>query len=178
MRHVSGGPIIDRRLSIRVATPEDRETVTRLLQRSYPALMAGSYEPAVLAAALPLMTQANPALLASGTFFVAVADSREVVGCGGWTPERPGRYAPVEAGLGHIRHFGVDPDWARQGVARAIMSMCIDSARQRGIVRLRCLASINAEKFYVSVGFVATGRRVVMLGNTIPFPSVDMQWAI
>ncbi|MBA4174894.1 MAG: GNAT family N-acetyltransferase, partial [Hyphomicrobium sp.] len=68
MRHVSGGPIIDRRLSIRVATPEDREAVTRLLQRSYPALMAGSYEPAVLAAALPLMTQANPALLASGTF--------------------------------------------------------------------------------------------------------------
>ena len=74
MRHVSGGPIIDRRLSIRVATPEDREAVTRLLQRSYPALMAGSYEPAVLAAALPLMTQANPALLASGTFVVAVAE--------------------------------------------------------------------------------------------------------
>ncbi|PPD25565.1 MAG: GNAT family N-acetyltransferase [Hyphomicrobium sp.] len=171
-------PRICPRFEVRVALPIDRDAVARLLERSYPALMAGSYEPSVLAAALPLMTQAQPPLLASGTFFVAVVDGGAVIGCGGWTPEQPGRDATVEAGLGHIRHFGVDPDWTRQGVASAIMSTCIDSARQHGIVRLQCMASINAEKFYVSAGFVATGRRVVMLGNTIPFPSVNMQWSI
>lgn len=158
-----------------MARPEDRDAVARLLERSYPVLMAGGYDPAVLAAALPLMTRANPALLASGTYLAAVSDGGDVVGCGGWNPERPGADATIEGGLGHIRHFGTDPEWARQGVGRAIMATCIETARESGVQRLECLASLNAIKFYSAMGFVETGHRVVLLGGTIPFPSIEMQ---
>lgn len=61
---------------IRPATPEDAEAVTNLLAAAYPMLLAPSYEAELLARALPLMTRANPALLRSGAYYLAVAGWR------------------------------------------------------------------------------------------------------
>jgi hypothetical protein len=58
--------------ALRVAAPGDNETVSALLSASYKRLLAPDYEPCILAAALPLMTRANPRLLESGTYYVAV----------------------------------------------------------------------------------------------------------
>lgn len=60
-------PELPDEIVVRVATPADEPAVNALLAASYPALMRESYEAAVLAAALPMITQANPALLSSGT---------------------------------------------------------------------------------------------------------------
>ena len=54
----------------RVATPDDRAAIENVLSASYPALMGCAYDPDILAAVLPLITKANPALLASGTYYV------------------------------------------------------------------------------------------------------------
>lgn len=50
-----------------VATPDDAAAVTRLLEVCYVELLAAVYDPALLRAALPAMTVANPTLLRSGT---------------------------------------------------------------------------------------------------------------
>jgi predicted N-acetyltransferase YhbS len=137
---------------VRVARPEDAAAVGQLLQASYPELMASSYDKELLAPALKLMTKANPSLLGSRTYYVAELPTGLVVGCGGWTLERPGT-GTVEPHMGHIRHFATHPDWTRRGVGRAIYRLCESAARSAGVSAFECYSSLNAERFYSAFGF-------------------------
>lgn len=161
---------------IRATTPADAGAVSDLLAQSYPRLMPAGYDAATLAAALPIMTRANPALLASGTYYGAVAASGELVGCGGWTAGRPGSGA-VEAGLGHVRHFATHPDWTGQGVGRTLFQHCRAEAAKAGIHRFECYASLNAEAFYRALGFAVVGPLEVDFGGGVVFPSLVMRAA-
>ena len=161
--------------SIRPATPDDAEAVTAVLAASYPLLLAPGYEPDILAPALPLMTRANPALLRSGTYHLAIASGGAVVGCGGWTLQRPGASGePVDPELGHIRHFGTHPDWAGRGIARALMDHCIAEARAAGVRRLECYSTLVAEGFYKALGFTTIEPITVMLAGSVALPSLRM----
>lgn len=137
---------------VRVARPDDAEAVTRLLEASYPELLPAAYDQQFLERALKLITRANPTLLSSGTYYVAGQSSGSLVGCGGWTRERPGTTEVVPY-LGHIRHFGTHPGWIRRGVGRAIYSRCQDTAQAAGIRTFEAYAGINAESFYRALGF-------------------------
>ena len=160
-------------VQIRTASIEDSDSVTTLLRVSYPALMRGAYEDSVLDAVLPVMTVAQPALLQSGTYYVAEAAEGTDVGCGGWTKERPGS-GEVSPRLAHIRHFGVHPEWTRQGVGRALYARCRDDAKNAGVNKFECYSSLNGESFYAALGFERD--RIIDIemrgGNT--FPSVRM----
>ena len=166
--------------TVRPAQLGDREAVDALLSRSYPPLLAAGYEPALLAAALPAMTRAQTKLLECPTWFVAVSESGEVIGCGGWTRERPGTGA-VEPGVGHVRHFGTHVDHLRRGVARAIADSMIATARAAGIVQLECYSTLVAERFYASLGFRTIAAMTVPMprldrpGELIEFPSLLMR---
>jgi N-acetylglutamate synthase-like GNAT family acetyltransferase len=144
---------VEWRYELRVATPGDAEAVSELLRTSYPRLMRSAYDEDVLAPALKLMTQPNPSLLRSGTYYLAELATGSLVGCGGWTPERPGTKS-VEPGLGHVRHFAVHPDWTRRGIGRALLESCYRTARAAGVTAFECYSSLNAEKFYRALGFV------------------------
>ncbi|MFA7383778.1 MAG: GNAT family N-acetyltransferase [Desulfurivibrionaceae bacterium] len=137
---------------VRVASQKDAAAVDRLLQVSYPKLMASSYDNELLTPALKLMTKSNPSLLGSGTYYVAELSTGGVIGCGGWTLERPGTGA-VERHMGHIRHFATHPGWTRRGVGRAIYRLCESAARSGGVIAFECYSSLNAEKFYSALGF-------------------------
>ncbi|WP_428339213.1 GNAT family N-acetyltransferase [Mesorhizobium amorphae] len=93
--------------------------------------MRTSYDPAVLDAALPLITRANPALLSAGTYYLAVDDIDIAVGGGGWSWERPGS-SEVTPGLAHIRHFATRPEWLGRGVGSALYGRCEEDARWSG----------------------------------------------
>jgi len=165
--------------TVKPARPKDRAAVNALLKASYPALMAGSYDPDALAAALRPLTKAQPQLLRSGTYYLAEtadgrAADRDIVGCGGWTRDRPGT-GEVEGTLGHIRHFGTHPDWTGRGVGRAIYERCAAQAREAGITAFECHASLNAEGFYAKLGFAAVRRLDVTLNPRHSLPSVLMR---
>ena len=160
---------------VRVARPEDAAAVTQLLEASYPELLPSAYDAQFLERALPLMTRANPKLLSSGTYYVAENGQGLLVGCGGWTRERPGT-TDVEPALGHVRHFGTHPGWIRRGVGRAIFGRCEASARAAGITTLEAYSGLNAEVFYRALGFervreidVALQPQVVMHGVLMRF---------
>src|ERR1700746_1588642 len=95
--------------SVRVAQPEDFEALCSLLLASYSKLLAGHYARDLLETALPFVTRANPALLASGTYYVAEIGGVPV-GCGGWSPARPGSGETVQ-GEAYVRHVATAPDW-------------------------------------------------------------------
>lgn len=160
--------------TIRLATPDDAAAVSALLAACYPVLLAGTYHPDVLAALLPRMTTASPTLLASGSYFVAVAADGQVIGCGGWTRERPGNGA-VADGLGHVRHVGVHPDWAGRGVGRALFARWLEQARAAGIREFECYATLNAEGFYRALGFESERPLDVDMGAGPKMPSMLMR---
>jgi len=140
---------------------------------SYPALMSGAYADSILAAALPAMTVAQPALLLSGTYYVAETAEGKIIGCGGWSKERPGDGA-ILAGLAHIRHFGVLPEWTRQGVGRTLYMRCRDDAKVAGVTAFECYSSINGESFYAALGFKPDRIINVEMPGGITLPSVRM----
>jgi GNAT superfamily N-acetyltransferase len=174
--------------TLRIATPEDADAVTRLLQRSYPELMRASYDDEVLTAALPLITSANPTLLASGTFYLVEFEG-EVEACGGWTPERPpgdlvasaidpdGAASSVafEGEAAHLRHFATDPAHTGRGLGREIVERCLADARARGLARFECLSSLNAEPFYARLGFERLALVQLRLTEGVELPSVYMR---
>jgi GNAT superfamily N-acetyltransferase len=160
--------------AIRITGPDDKEAISHLLQASYPVLFRTWYDDDVLAASLPLMTQANLRLLGSGMFFVAESCDRQAVGCGGWSLERPGS-GEVESGLGHIRHFAVHPGWLRKGIGGALLEHCLDDARARGITGLERYSSLPAEAFYRAGGFTPVETIQVDLGRGVRLTTVVMR---
>lgn len=168
-----GSRITDLDFFIRIASVEDGDDVTALLGLSYPTLMHGSYKDSILNAALPFMTVAQSALLRSDRYYVAEISKRIIVGCGGWTKERPGRGKIME-GVAHIRHFGVHPEWARRGIGRAIYARCCEDATSAGIGKFECYSSINGESFYAALGFERLEKTVLEMPGGVSFPVIHM----
>jgi GNAT superfamily N-acetyltransferase len=165
-----GGHII-----VRVAGPEDAEAIGAVLRASYPRLMAPAYPADVVARALPFMVRASPALLRSGTYYLAATPDGTVVGCGGWTFERPGEpVSAIDPTQGHIRHFATHPDWIRHGIGRALFGRCVAEARAVGVQRFECYASVVAQPFYAALGFVTVGPTAIELEPGLTFPSLRM----
>lgn len=154
-------------MDIRVSTPADLAAVDRLLARTYPKLLKADYPPSVLVTALPLISRAQPDLLASGTYYVA-EDDGTIFGAGGWTPDRK------DAALGHIRHVVTDDRSLRRGIGRALIEHSLDVARTCGISRMECAATYTAERFYQALGFETLGPMDVALQDGISFPSLRM----
>ncbi|HEV2135686.1 MAG TPA: GNAT family N-acetyltransferase [Terracidiphilus sp.] len=162
---------------LRTASPGDLRAVGALLETSFSRLLAGSYDAKLLELALPHMVNANPILLACGTYYVVEAEAGAVVACGGWTYEEPGSGAKVN-GEAHIRHFAVHPDWVRRGIGAALLTRCIAEAELAGVKKLRCLSTLNAEPFYRASGFRTVSAIDVRMGQTLLFPAVQMERGI
>jgi len=164
-------------LHFRNASPDDAEAVRDLLQAAYPPLLASSYEPELLARALPLMTTPNPVLLASGTWYVAEESGAPgmLLSCGGWTRERPGAPdEPVDPALAHLRHLATHPRWTRRGIGRALFDRCAADASRVGVRAFECYATLNAEPFYRSLGFKTIEPITVPMAPGLAFPSIRM----
>jgi GNAT superfamily N-acetyltransferase len=162
--------------TIRTAAPRDAPAIARILERSYPVLMAPAYEARLLLAALPLIIRPNPRLLASGTYYVVELDG-QAAGCGGWTREKPGGRRMV-AGSAHLRHFAVASRYTGLGIGRLLYKKSAEAARAAGIGQLDAFASLNAEPFYRALGFERVAENTVPLGNGLGLPSVHMRRSI
>lgn len=160
-------------LALRRALPADLAAVDRLMARSFSRLLRADYPPSVWVLAAPRLGRANPALLASGRYWLA-HDAGALVGAGGYELGRAadgGRRAEV-------RQLATDPDHLRRGVARAILDRVIAAAAAEGCRRLDTLATRTAVPFYAALGFAVLGERVMGLAPGIAFPVVAMTRAV
>lgn len=155
-------------LAIRSARPSDLAAVDALLARSYPKQLKADYPPSVLVTAVQIISRARPGLLACGTYYVAETAEGQIVGAGGWTPDRRQR------ALGHVRHLVTDDRLLRRGVARALLGHSFDAARQARIAALECWSTFTAVPFYRAMGFETLGDIEVPLAPGISFPSKRM----
>jgi N-acetylglutamate synthase-like GNAT family acetyltransferase len=160
-------------ITIRTATPDDEKILSDLLAAAYGELAQASYDSETLAAALPLMSRANPKLLASGSYYIAEIEGA-AAGCGGWTMDKPGS-GEIAEGVGHIRHFATHPAHLRKGVARLLLEHCLAEARAAGIRVMMSQSTLPAEQFYAAAGFRRIGPIEVEMGPGVVLPAVEMQ---
>lgn len=161
---------------VRLSSPSDMASVNKLLAVSYPDLMKKSYNFTTLSAAIPLISKARPELLSSGTFYIAELSDGQIVGCGGWTKNSPVHGDTISQNSGHIRHFATHPDFVRQGVGKAIFNRCKEQAQTQELQEFMCYSSLNAEKFYQSLGFSTVRSMDIPLTPEITFPCLFMRY--
>ncbi len=160
---------------IRPAVTSDTGAIDALLARTYPKLLKADYPPSVLVTALPKMIKAQPALIASGSFYVAEEEDGALLGAGGWTMAIPGGGGRTQEGRANVRHVVTSDRALKRGVGRAIMEHSFDKARAAGANWMHCMATRTAVPFYERLGFVLMGEIVVSFGPGVEFPSVEMR---
>ena len=152
-----------REFSLRPATLSDRDDLGALIAHSARALSRGYYEQAQVAAALRGAFGVDTSLIADGTYFVAET-SEILIGCGGWSrrktmfggdhfSDRSAALLDPQSDAARIRAFFVHPDWARQGVGRAILERCEMEAGSAGFQSFALMATLPGVPFYRACGY-------------------------
>ena len=162
-------------LEIRIATENDRDSIEQLIFLSARELSRGYYSDEQIAAALARVYGVDSALIDDGTYLLAETDGL-LVGCGGWSKRKTlfggDQFATRDFGLldprtdaAKIRAFFVHPNYARRGVARALLARCEAEARRDGFESLELMSTLPGVDFYRASGFSATDSIIYDAGG-------------
>jgi GNAT superfamily N-acetyltransferase len=164
--------------SLRLATAADAPAIATLIERSVHGL-AADYTRSQRDAAIGTVFLVDRGLIADGSYFVVEADDGRLAGAGGWSNRKAlhGGHVLGDDGAridpatepARIRAYFVDPDFARQGVASAILAACEAAARAAGFTRAAMGATLTGAPFYARHGYAEDGREEVRLpdGQTL-----------
>ena len=149
---------------LRNATPADEPALRELIARSIRELGSGDYTPEQIEAALMGAFGIDTALIRDETYFVAVTETGEFAGCGGWSQRRTLFGSDARAGrddarldprsdAAKIRAFFIHPDHARQGLGRQILEHCEAMAMQAGFSSFEMMATLPGKRLYEKCGY-------------------------
>ncbi len=173
---------------LRIATPDDAAAVDALMKASAAVLFPRFYDERQAKSAVRHVAQADPLLLADGTYFVLEADG-EMVACGGWSRRdrlytgsgdaaEDARALDPETEPARVRAMFVRADWTRRGLGRRILEECEEAARSEGFSRLILTATLPGVPLYSALGFEPTGDVEVTMPDGVSIPCVTMKKAI
>jgi GNAT superfamily N-acetyltransferase len=151
---------------IRKATLEDREAIRKLIAASARGLSQNDYSEQQIEAALHGVFGVDSQLIEDETYFVADS-SGALVGCGGWSKRRTifggdeyvsrdSSELDPETEPAKIRAFFVHPQFARRGIARAILTACENEAKAAGFRSLELIATLPGLPLYRACGYEGT----------------------
>jgi GNAT superfamily N-acetyltransferase len=150
-------------LTSRLAVEDDLPALRALMARAIDALQRGFLDEAQIAASHAVMGL-DSQLIADRTYFVVEAGAA-LAGCGGWSwratlyggdhsaalrapePLDPARDAA------RVRAMYTDPDFARRGVGRLVLSLCEGAARAAGFRRAELMATLAGVPLYRACGY-------------------------
>ena len=175
------------KFEIRTATPADRETIQQLIAISARELSRGYYSEEQVTAALNSIYGVDSMLIEDGTYFVAEADDI-IIGCGGWSKRKTlfggDQFSKRDAGLldpgfepAKIRAFFIHPNFARQGIGRAILERCEAEAASKGFIALELMSTLPGVEFYAACGYIAADS-IFYNAAGVPLKFVPMKKAL
>lgn len=142
------------------------------MNRSIESLQGDFLDPAQVAASHKVMGL-DSQLVRDGTYFVVEGEAdgaRRIAGCGGWSyratlyggdasivDREPARLDPLHDAA-KVRAMYTDPDFARRGVGRIILSLCEDAARQAGFTRVELMGTAAGVPLYRACGYAPLGE--------------------
>lgn len=170
---------------VRKATLSDRAAITRLIAESARYLSRDKYSDQQIEAAIASVFGVDTELIRDETYFVADKDGT-LIGCGGWSrrktlfggdqfSDRDAGYLDPETEPAKIRAFFVHPEHARQGVARAILTVCEREAARHGFRALELMATLPGVKFYEACGYSNDGCFDLELSDSVKLELVPMR---
>jgi GNAT superfamily N-acetyltransferase len=170
---------------IRKATLDDRTAIEKLIAESARGLSLEDYSERQIEAAVRTVFGVDTSLILDGTYFVAESNGR-LIGCGGWSRRRTlfggDQYADRDASPldpqsepARIRAFFVHPRYARQGIARAILSVCEREASAYGFRSLELMATLPGLKLYEACGYVGVERVTYEIEDGLHIEFVPMR---
>lgn len=173
--------------TLRLAVLQDVPALEAMIAASARGLGAGHYSAAETEAAIAHVFGVDSDLIADGSYFIAEITG-EIAGCGGWSRRATlfggDRYADRSPALldpavdaAKVRAFFVAPDFARRGIADALLAACEAAALAAGFCRAELMATLPGLPFYRARGFVAGDPLVLDLGGT-PVAFVPMAKAL
>jgi GNAT superfamily N-acetyltransferase len=74
-----------------------------------------------------------------------------------------------------IRAFFVHPNWARQGVGRALLHICEAEAKANGFHTLELMATLPGVKLYRALGYIGSDRVVYKISDGIDIEFIPMR---
>lgn len=171
-----------RTLSHRIATLEDQEALSALMEASIAELQKGFLSAEQIAASRTFMGL-DTQLIADGTYFVVESDGK-LAGCGGWgrratlyggnnTPGRSAALLDPRSDAARVRAMYTHPDHARKGVARLILRLCEQAAAAEGFRRVELMSTMSGIPLYVACGYDSAERIEDPRGG-VPVPLVRM----
>lgn len=172
-------------MQIRLARIDDVPALNALIARSARALSREHYTEAQIEAALLSAYGVDTQLIRDGTYYIAEF-AGVLAGCGGWSRRAklfgsdarnadlvPAPLDPV-SDAARIRAFFVEPNFARKGVARALLAQCERAAHEAGFTQLTLLATLPGVDFYRSAGYAAANAEQHTLANDVVITFVPM----
>jgi ribosomal protein S18 acetylase RimI-like enzyme len=139
-------------MAIRLATAADHALIGRVFAR---ASLSNEGDRENLLAH-PELLEFDAAVFDNGGTRVAVVDGLVV----GFATLRL-----VDDMAAELDDLFVDPDWMRQGIARALVSDLVEAAKRRGFARIDVAANGHAVAFYEAAGFIADGTVETTFGS-------------
>ena len=170
--------------TIRKARLDDRDAIQELIAASARGLSQTDYSSEQIEAAISDVFGVDTSLIADGTYFVAEHDGK-LVGCGGWSKRKTlfggDQFATRDVTAldpqsepAKIRAFFVHPQWARKGIAQAILSRCEAEARAAGFRSLELMATLPGVKFYLASGYKESEQFDYEMASGATLPLVPM----
>lgn len=169
---------------LRLACLEDVPVLEELIPLSVFVLQAPYYSAAQMEAACGAVFGVDRQLIADGTYFVAEAAGR-IVGCGGWSKRkslfggdaaRSAEDSQLNATTdpARVRAFFIHPEWARQGIGRAILEASESAIASAGFSRIELVATLAGEPLYRVCGYEEAERYEVSMSGGLTLPVVRM----
>ena len=167
----------------RLATRDDIEALTRLMNAAIAAHLPNFLSPAQVEASYEIMGL-DRQLIDDGTYFV-ILDGDEIVASGGWSfratlfggdhtsGRSPRRLDPAREAA-RVRAMYVDPRHARRGLGRRILDLCEAAARQAGFSRVELCATMSGKPLYEACGYTLTRAFMETTSKGVDVPLATM----
>lgn len=157
---------------IRLATQQDKETLWTIQIQAIRRMGLSHYSPEQVEAwaggsapdeSHSRAIERHTTSIESGLTFVAEEADGAVVG-----------FAALDSVSGEVSAVYVHPDYARRGIGRRLIEVIEQEARRLGLPDLHLRASLNAVKFYETVGFEYGTEMTHCFRSGVQIPCVIM----
>src|SRR3954447_10099672 len=149
--------------NVRLATEADIPALEKLIAESVRGLSAAHYSQNQIEGAINFVVGVDRQLIRDATYYVVEANG-EIIACGGWSKRqtlfgsdhhtaRDNTELDATRQPARIRAFFVRPDFARRGVARAIIDKCERAIREAGFKRIELRSTLPGVPFYLACGY-------------------------
>jgi GNAT superfamily N-acetyltransferase len=172
--------------SLRGAVSADEIEIRDLIARSIRTLGTGDYSSEQIEAALSGAFGLDTSLIRDGTYFVAITDRGEIVGCGGWSrrktlfgsdsrENRDDTLLDPRSEAARIRAFFIDPRHARRGIGRAILERGEAAAVRAGFSACELMATLPGRRLYEKCGYITLRNVQIPLSGGLQIAFVAMR---